>query len=101
MKSWFLASIAFFALAASSVLAAPLGSRHAIVIDEQTGDVLYEKNAADIVPIASITKLMTAMVVLDARLDLDEPIMISEADVDNFKFSSSRLPVGAVLSRHT
>lgn len=101
MKSWFLASFAFLALAASSVMAAPLGSRHAIVIDEQTGDVLYEKNAADIVPIASITKLMTAMVVLDARLDLDEPIMISEEDVDNFKFSSSRLPVGAVLSRHT
>lgn len=98
MKSFFLAILM---LAASSAWAAPLGSRHAIVLDEQTGEVLFEKNASDIVPIASITKLMTAMIVLDAQLDMVEPIVITDADVDTLKNSSSRIPVGAVLSRHT
>lgn len=83
------------------VSAVPLGSRHAIVIDEQTGGVLLEKNATDIVPIASVTKLMTAMVVLDAQQDMNEAITIQDADVDTLKFSSSRVPVGAVLTRQT
>ncbi|PND82495.1 peptidase S11, partial [Escherichia coli] len=63
--------------------------------------VLLEKNANDIVPIASLTKLMTAMVVLDAGLDLQEPITISEQDVDTLKHSSSRVPVGATFPRGT
>ncbi|WP_293776916.1 serine hydrolase [uncultured Oxalicibacterium sp.] len=102
MKSVFLAA-ALLALSsvAFSTSAAPLGSRHAIVVDEQSGEILFQKNATDIVPIASITKLMTAMVVLDARLDMFEHITITDADVDIIKNSSSRVPVGAVLSRHT
>jgi D-alanyl-D-alanine endopeptidase (penicillin-binding protein 7) len=78
-----------------------LGSKHAIVIDEATGKVLFEKNSSDIVPIASLTKLMTAMVVLDAHLDMHEHIVITEEDVDVLKFSSSRVPVGAILTRNT
>lgn len=86
---------------AASVSAMSLGSKHAIVIDEATGKVLFEKNSSDIVPIASLTKLMTAMVVLDAHLDMHEDIVITEEDVDVLKFSSSRVPVGAVLTRNT
>jgi len=78
-----------------------LGSRHALLLDENTGAVLLEKNANDIVPIASLTKLMTAMVVLDARLDMQQAITISEDDVDTLKHSSSRVPVGATFSRGT
>ncbi|HWU97566.1 MAG TPA: serine hydrolase [Oxalicibacterium sp.] len=98
IKPFFLALLVAVAL---PVTATPLGSKHAIVIDEQTGQVLFEKNATDIVPIASLTKLMTAMVVLDAHPDMQEPIEITEEDVDTLKFSSSRVPVGAVLPRHT
>ncbi len=98
-------SFLFFALimltASASTSAMSLGSKHAIVIDEATGKVLFEKNSTDIVPIASLTKLMTAMVVLDARLDMYEYIEITEDDVDTLKFSSSRVPVGAVLTRNT
>lgn len=86
--------------AAASASAMSVGSKHAIVIDESSGKVLFEKNATDIVPIASLTKLMTAMVILDARLDMHERIVVSEEDVDTLKFSSSRVPVGAILSRH-
>jgi D-alanyl-D-alanine carboxypeptidase/D-alanyl-D-alanine endopeptidase (penicillin-binding protein 7) len=85
--------------AATSVFAMPFSSQHAVVVDEASGSVLLEKNAHEVVPIASVTKLMTAMVVLDAHLDMNELIMIEESDVDTLKFSSSRVPVGAVLSR--
>lgn len=85
--------------AATSVFAVPLSSEHAVVIDEASGAVLLEKNAHEVVPIASLTKLMTAMVVLDAHLDMNELITIDESDVDTLKFSSSRVPVGTVLSR--
>jgi D-alanyl-D-alanine carboxypeptidase/D-alanyl-D-alanine endopeptidase (penicillin-binding protein 7) len=78
-----------------------LGSRHALLIDENTGAVLLEKNANDIVPIASLTKLMTAMVVLDARLDMQQAITITDEDVDTLKHSSSRVPVGATFTRGT
>ncbi|MBC7501767.1 MAG: serine hydrolase [Herminiimonas sp.] len=83
----------------STAGAVSLGSKHAMVIDEETGAVLLEKNSTDIVPIASLTKLMTAMVVLDANLDMAENITITDADVDVLKHSSSRVPVGAVLTR--
>ncbi|GIZ51650.1 serine hydrolase [Noviherbaspirillum aridicola] len=85
--------------AAASAFAVPFSSQHALVMEEDSGKVLLEKNAHEIVPIASLTKLMTAMVVLDARLDMDEQIAIEESDVDTLKFSSSRVPVGVVLSR--
>lgn len=83
------------------VQAVSLGSRHAIVIDEETGAVLLEKHATDIVPIASLTKLMTAMVVLDSHPDMSEAIVIDEQDVDVLKHSSSRVPVGATFARST
>ena len=71
----------------------------ALVIDLEEGQSVYEKNPGSVMPIASITKLMTSMVVLDAQLPLDEPIVIAEADLDALKGTRSRLPVGAVLTR--
>jgi D-alanyl-D-alanine endopeptidase (penicillin-binding protein 7) len=69
------------------------------VIDQSTGDVLYEKNASAVVPIASITKLMTAMVALDVQPGLTETLTIDDADVDTIKGTHSRLSVGTRLSR--
>jgi D-alanyl-D-alanine carboxypeptidase/D-alanyl-D-alanine endopeptidase (penicillin-binding protein 7) len=77
------------------------GSAHVVVIDEATGEVLLEKDAATAAPIASLTKLMTAMVVLDAQQDLNEPLAIDEADTDTLKHSRSGVPVGALLTRET
>ncbi len=93
-----MALIATLALEANAM---DLGSKHAIVVDEDTGQVLLEKHATDIVPIASITKLMTAMVVLDAKLDMQEQIVIVDQDVDYLKHSSSRVPIGATFPRGT
>ena len=84
---------------ALSALAVPLGSRSALVIEDETGKVLLEKNANAIVPIASLTKLMTAMVVLDAKQDMDAMINIHKEDVDVVKHSTSRVPVGARIKR--
>jgi D-alanyl-D-alanine endopeptidase (penicillin-binding protein 7) len=61
--------------------------------------VLYAKNAEAVVPIASITKLMTALVVLESGLALDEPIAIAPEDVDDVKHTRSRLRVGTTLTR--
>ncbi len=74
-------------------------SHAAFVFDQETGHALYSKNADTIVPIASITKLMTSMVVLDARLNLDETVVIDRSDVDMLKGSKSRLPVGTAFRR--
>ena len=71
----------------------------ALVIDLEQGASVYEKNPASVMPIASITKLMTSMVVLDAGLPMDQQIMIAEEDLDAIKGTRSRLPVGAVLTR--
>jgi D-alanyl-D-alanine endopeptidase (penicillin-binding protein 7) len=76
-----------------------LASSAVTVIDQSTGNVLFEKNAHQIVPIASITKLMTAMVALDAQPSLSEILTISEADIDTLKGTGSRLSVGTQLSR--
>ena len=76
-----------------------LKSSVAMVIDQRTGQALYEKNADAVLPIASITKVMTAMVVLDAGLPLDEMLDVSEADRDTERYSGSRLPIGSRLSR--
>jgi len=74
-------------------------SRSVMVYDESANRVLYARNADEVVPIASITKLMTATVILDAKLPMHTPITITEEDVDTLRHSSSRLPVGAVLPR--
>jgi len=83
----------------AAAFAVPMGSQSVLVVEDETGKVLLEKNATAVVPIASLTKLMTAMVVLDSKLDMDEKISIDRDDVDTFKHSSSRVPVGASLSR--
>ncbi|MBK5914420.1 D-alanyl-D-alanine endopeptidase [Rhodocyclus purpureus] len=76
-----------------------LRSNAALVIDQSGGQPVYQKNADVVAPIASITKLMTAMVVLDSRPDMSETIEITRDDVDTLRNSRSRLPVGASLSR--
>lgn len=76
-----------------------LRSSAVIVQDQSTGAVLFEKNSDAVLPIASITKLMTAMVVLDAKQGLNEPVSIGEEDVDLLRGSRSRLKVGTQLSR--
>jgi D-alanyl-D-alanine endopeptidase (penicillin-binding protein 7) len=74
-------------------------SSAALVLDPTTGETLFAKNADQQAPIASITKLMTAMVVLDAKLPLDEPIEITKEDVDHVKNTTSRLPLGSHFRR--
>jgi D-alanyl-D-alanine endopeptidase (penicillin-binding protein 7) len=76
-----------------------LGSASALVIDQTDGSLVYAKNIDAQQPIASITKLMTAMVVLDANQSLDERLMITEEDIDRIKHSVSRLKVGSILTR--
>jgi D-alanyl-D-alanine endopeptidase (penicillin-binding protein 7) len=79
----------------------PLGLSASVgyLMDANTGEVLYSKNENAVLPIASITKLMTAVVIAEASLPMDEAITISEDDVDHLKNSSSRLKVGTTLSR--
>ena len=71
-----------------------LKSGVALVIDQDTDEVLFSKNSQAVLPIASLTKLMTAVVVTEANLPLDEPITITDDDIDTEKFSRSRLRVG-------
>lgn len=76
-----------------------LRSAAALVVDQKTGEALYSKNPDIAAPIASITKLMTALVVLDAGLSMDDEIAIGMEDVDRLKGTGSRLPLGATLTR--
>jgi len=76
-----------------------LRSGAVLVVDQATGEALYAKNVDIPTPIASITKLMTAMVTLDAGLSMDEEITISGEDVDRLKGTSSRLALGTTLTR--
>ncbi len=76
-----------------------LRSSSAMVVDQKTGRTLFGKNTDARMPIASITKLMTAMVVLDAQLPLDGKIAISSEDRDSLKGTHSRIKVGTTLNR--
>jgi D-alanyl-D-alanine endopeptidase (penicillin-binding protein 7) len=76
-----------------------LKSSVALVVDQETRQVLFSKNPEAVLPIASITKLMTALVVTEAGLPLDEVLTITQDDVDTEKGSRSRLTVGTQLSR--
>jgi D-alanyl-D-alanine endopeptidase (penicillin-binding protein 7) len=76
-----------------------LRSSVALVLDEDTKEVLFSKNEQAVLPIASITKLMTGLLISEARLPQDEVITITQADVDTEKGSSSRLAVGTQLTR--
>ena len=69
------------------------------LITDANGAVIYSKDINTVRPIASLTKLMTAMVILDARLDLDEKITITKQDRDLIRLTGSRLEYGARLSR--
>ena len=76
-----------------------LKSSVAYVIDQDTNEVLLSKNDQAVLPIASITKLMTGVVISEAKLSMDESITITQDDVDTEKGSSSRLKVGTTLTR--
>lgn len=76
-----------------------LKSSVAYVVDQRSAEVLFEKNANVALPIASLTKLMTALVVLEARQNLDETLEITADDIDRLKNSGSRLRVGTRMTR--
>lgn len=76
-----------------------LASSVALVLDESNSEVLFEKNANIALPIASITKLMTGLVVVQAQQDMHEILAVTDEDVDQEKHTSSRLRVGAHMSR--
>lgn len=76
-----------------------LKSSVALVVDQETREVLLSKNDHAVLPIASLTKLMTGLIISDARLPLDEMITITAEDVDTEKGSRSRLAVGSTLTR--
>jgi len=76
-----------------------LKSSVALIMDQDTNEVVFAKNSDAVLPIASLTKLMTAMVMVEAKLPMDENIVVTSDDVDTEKNSSSRLSVGANLTR--
>jgi len=76
-----------------------LASSKALIVNQITGETLYAKSTDMPTPIASVTKLMTAMVLLDAHLPMDETIVISQADADVLKGTGSRLRIGTELTR--
>ncbi len=76
-----------------------LKSSVALVVDQDTREVLFSKNDSAVLPIASLTKLMSGVVVSEARLPMDEVITITQDDVDTEKGSRSRLKVGTTLTR--
>src|SRR5690606_10528762 len=78
---------------------AQLHSEVAFVQDLSSSTVLYDQNSDEARPIASISKLMTALVVAEANLPMDEMLAISSEDVDRVRYSRSRLAVGTKLSR--
>ena len=76
-----------------------LKSSVALVLDSDTNEVLFSKNPQAVLPIASLTKLMTAVVVTEANLPLNETLTVTDEDIDTEKGSRSRLKVGTSLSR--
>lgn len=76
-----------------------LASSKALIVNQNTGETIYAKSTNTPTPIASVTKLMTAMVLLDQHLPMDELISVGDGDVDMLKGTSSRLRVGTTLSR--
>lgn len=93
--------LSFGALAGLHELNDPLDlkSSVALVMDQETNEVLLSKNDHAVLPIASLTKLMTGFIISQARLPMDEMITITQDDVDTEKHSGSRLTVGATLTR--
>ncbi|MNS40909.1 D-alanyl-D-alanine endopeptidase precursor [compost metagenome] len=87
------------ALAAPNPAKLQLKSGSALVMDINTGKTLYQKNPAQVRPIASLTKLMTALVVLDAKQNLSQTLTIDQNDRDNLKHTYSRVRMGTKVSR--
>src|SRR5664279_4026764 len=92
--------VLLFAYAATA-MALPFASRYALVVEEGSGKVLLSKNADVEVPIASLTKLLTAMVVLDAQPNMDEAIIIEDPLTFTNARSKTRLTDGGMLPRRT
>ena len=83
-----------------AAIAGPLlSSQAALIMNSKTGEVLYQKNINRVMPIASISKLMAAMVVLDGNLNMNEQITITDNEIDRLKGTSSRLSIGTTLTR--
>src|SRR5580698_4422754 len=100
MRSIAFVLLGFLAFQATAKTSEPkLKSSSVLIVDQSDSTVLYSRNPDVAAPIASITKLMTALVVLEAKQPLDEPIQISDADRDFPKASFSRLTVGTTLTR--
>ena len=101
MKLLALGLWALLALAPSAQASgvAALRSGAVLIVDPHTHQVLYQKNANTVMPIASLTKLMTALVVVEAGQDMAQLLTVADADVDRLKYSASRLRVGTRLSR--
>ena len=76
-----------------------LKSSVALVMDQDTHEVLFSKNEQAVLPIASLTKLMTGLVISEAKLPADQLIVVTQDDVDTEKGSRSRLKVGTELTR--
>jgi serine-type D-Ala-D-Ala endopeptidase (penicillin-binding protein 7) len=92
-------SLLAFTATAKTIADPKLKSSSVLIVDQNDSTVLYSRHSDVAAPIASITKLMTALVVLDAKQPLDEPIQITESDRDFPKAAFSRLTVGATLTR--
>jgi len=88
-----------WAQSSAASLEAALRSEVALVFDLDGDAVLYEKNSRDLRPIASISKLMTALVIAESGLPMDEMLTIGDEDVDRMRYSRSRLAVGTRLTR--
>ena len=85
---------------AQAMMAGPLlSSQSALIMNNKTGEVLYQKNANRVMPIASISKLMSAIVLLDADLNMNELVTITPEEIDRLKGTSSRLSIGTSLPR--
>ena len=76
-----------------------LRSHIGLVFDERDKEVIFARHAKDVVPVASLSKLMTAMVILDAKLNMDEAITINKKDKDRIRYSRSRLKRGMIFTR--
>jgi D-alanyl-D-alanine endopeptidase (penicillin-binding protein 7) len=90
---------AFFIQTTAFAQGPNLLSSAALILDARSGEPIYAKNANTVTPIASITKLMTAMVVLDAQQNMDERLSVDLNDLDYLKATRSRLSIGSELSR--
>jgi D-alanyl-D-alanine endopeptidase (penicillin-binding protein 7) len=92
-------TVGFAQAADARVQKVSLRSASVLVQDAETGEVVFHKNSEAVVPIASITKLMTAMVTLDRQVDMQQRVVLSREDVDLRKGTKSRLRPGTVLTR--